>query len=72
MNTSHSANGFYKKRARHVDDSFPYPRATFAAIGRDPEAFLALIYALERLLSDDSEQSASPGSTTCPLCHSGY
>ena len=66
MNTPHSGNGSNGKPPTD-DDEFPYP-AIFAAIHRDPEAFLDYVRTFERVLRSAGEQAFTPCTDPCPIC----
>ena len=65
MTAPHSNNG---SNGKHTADDGDYPKGIFAAAHRDPDGFLELIHALDRLLSSSAEQPFLPCTDPCPLC----
>ena len=52
---------------------FPVPQALWKAVNRDPDAVMALLWALDRLVSRKPKPSVCyPGKCDCPFCHPDY
>jgi hypothetical protein len=50
--------------------AFPMPKAVWAAANRDPEAVMALLWAVNRLLTRKRQSfPCYPGACACPFCH---
>lgn len=69
MTTPQSQNGTNGTQPPGAD-AFPFPKALWAAMKRDPEAVTALFWAVDRLLRrKGTPYLCYPGSSDCPYCH---
>jgi hypothetical protein len=84
MSTTKPKNG-RRDQPPDAEPAFPIPKAVWAAVNRDPEAVMALLWAINRLLTrkrqpflcypggpahpEESAAERTSVSKGCPFCH---